>query len=91
MLVRQGEKHEHKGITVYIIEVQAQFSASRRKRYMVSYRLSDPRPPHTAEKPFTTPIAHLWIPVGQDIRQKIAELVDHYTDIIDRMRGVPLT
>jgi len=57
---------------------------------MISWRLSDPRPPNTAEKPFITPIAHLWIPVGMDIRQKVTEVVDHYTDLIDRMRGVPI-
>lgn len=90
MLVRQGEKHEHKGITFFVIEVQAQFSASRRKRYMISWRLSDPRPPHSEKEPYVTPIAHLWLPVGMDIRQKIAEVVDHYVDIMDRMKGVPL-
>jgi len=56
---------------------------------MVTYYIEDSNPPNSKANPFKSPKAHFWKPVGQDIRQKVQEVVEYYRDIKTVLMGTP--
>jgi len=77
-VVRAGEEHEVEGIRVRIVEVLPYRTFRGRRMLMIAYRIID--------GDFTSPVAHLWIEEGADIRPKLEELVRNYLTIRGRLR-----
>jgi len=82
-VLREGQEFEEQKVIFKIVEVQPFFSASGRASYMVSYRLIDGKE--------TTPVAYLWISRYQDIRPEVKKVVAYYLEMVNKLRGVPLT
>jgi len=72
-LPRAGERYEHKGITVRLVEVIRYQSPSKRRMLMVAYRIID--------GDYNSPVAHFWMPARDDIRVHIERVVDNYLTI----------
>ena len=77
-MVRAGEEHEVEGIKIRIVEVLPYRTFRGRRMLMIAYRIID--------GDFTSPVAHLWIEEGADIRPKLKELVRNYLTIRGRLR-----
>jgi len=77
-MVRAGEEHEVEGIRIQIVEVLPYRTFRGRRMLMIGYRIID--------GDFISPVAHLWIGEGEDIRPKLKELARHYLSLRGTLR-----
>jgi len=77
-VVRAGETHEHRGITIKIVEVIPYQDFSKRKCFMVGYQLIDGK--------WTSPIAHWWQGEREDPRPIIERIVENYLTVKPHLR-----
>lgn len=77
-MVRAGEEHKHAGIVVQIVEVLPFHTVSGRGELMIAYRIKDGK--------YTSPVAHFWMSVRDDIRPKIKQVADYYVQVRGSLR-----
>jgi len=77
-MVHAGERHQHKGITLRIVEVTEYRTFSGQKELMIAYRLID--------KGWESPTAHFWLPPRVDPRPKVEKIIEEYLRIRDQIR-----
>jgi len=77
-MVHAGERHQHKGITLRVVEVTEYRTFSGQKELMIAYRLID--------KDWESPTAHFWLPPRVDPRPKVEKIIEEYLRIRDQIR-----
>lgn len=77
-MVRAGQKYTHEKVVFEVVEVIPMFDFAGRKMHQISYRIIDGN--------YVSPVAHLWIRKGQDIRKAVEEVVNQYLTIIKTLR-----
>jgi len=72
-MVRAGETYDVKGVRIRIMEVIPYRTYIGRRELMIGYRIE--------ERGFRSPLAHIWMREGDDIRPHLEEVVTLYKEI----------
>jgi len=77
-MVHAGETHQHKGVTLRIVEVNKYRLYSGQEELMIAYRIID--------KGWESPTAHFFLPPRVDPRPKVEKIIEEYLRIRDMIR-----
>jgi len=77
-MVHAGERHEHRGVTLQIVEVNEYKTFSGQREFMIAYRIID--------RDWESPIAHFFLPPRVDPRPKVEKIIEEYLRIRQSIR-----
>jgi len=77
-MVHAGERHQHKGIILQIVEVNEYRTFSGQRELMIAYRIKDGA--------WESPTAHFILPPRVDPRPKVEKIIEEYLRIRNAIR-----
>ena len=79
--VRPGDRYYKDTVTFEVVEVNKTADIRGMSIYIIAYRIID----HRGNRTFTSPVAHLFVTSGEDVKKHIMKVIDDYIKLREQL------